>query len=193
MAARNLLQQGRLRRLRDIEPLAIAAHALARAVDDLPACRFAPLDHRRDLAVADVEDVVQQESGALLGRKPFEQREEGHRKIIGQVEVAIRRRRRDDRLRQPLTDVGLALGLEPPQPIDRQPARCRDEPRFRILDLVVLRLVPADVRVLDDILGIGARAEHAIGEAEQAAAQRLESGRRDPGLRHTFILCEEDG
>ena len=60
----------------------------------------------------------------------------------------------DDRLGQPLTDVRLALGLQPAQPIDRQPGRGRDEPRFGILDAAGCRLVPADVGVLDDVLGI---------------------------------------
>ena len=88
-----LLQQRRLRGLGDVEALALAAHALARAVDHLPACRFAPLDHRGNLAVADVEHVVQQEGGPLLGREPLEQREEGDGEIGGQIEVAIGRRR----------------------------------------------------------------------------------------------------
>ena len=49
-------------------------------------------------------------------------------------------------------------------------------------------LVPADVRFLDDVLGVGARAEHAIGEAEEPAAQRLERGRPRFRSGHTFIL-----
>ena len=84
--------------------------------------------------------------------------------------MPIRRLVGHDRLRQPWTDIRLALGLEPPQAIDRQPGGRRDEPGFRILDALVLDLVPADARVLDDIFGVGARAEHAVGEAEESPA-----------------------
>ena len=84
MAAMNCLQQCRLRGFRGVEALAVAAHALARAMHHLSARRFAPLEHRRDLAVADVEHVVQQERRSLLGREPLEQRKEGDGQIRGQ-------------------------------------------------------------------------------------------------------------
>ena len=54
--------------------------------------------------------------------------------------------------------------------------------------LPCVRLVPADVGFLDDVLGVGARAEHAVGEAEEPAAQSFECGHGDPGRSHTFIL-----
>src|SRR5262245_64320248 len=54
------VEQRRLCRFGRVEPLAIAADSLARAVDDLPARRLAALEDRRNLAVADVEHVVQQ-------------------------------------------------------------------------------------------------------------------------------------
>ena len=100
---------------------------------------------------------------------------------------------RHDRLRQPLTDIRLALGLEPPQPIDRQPGRRRHEPRLRTLDAALRGLVPADVGFLDDVFGVGAGAEHAVGEAEEPAAQRLERGYRHSWLAHTLILQYQDG
>ena len=74
----------------------------------------------------------------------------------------------DDGLGQPRADVRFALGFETPQPIDRQPAGRRDEPGFGVLDTAGLGLVPPDVGFLDDVLGIGARAEHAVGEARSA-------------------------
>jgi len=67
-----LLKQVHLHGLRDIEALAIASDALAGSVDHLAACCFAPLDHRGDFAIADVEHVVQEEGRPFLGRKSFE-------------------------------------------------------------------------------------------------------------------------
>ena len=146
-----------------------------------------------NLAIADVEHIVQQEGGSLLGREPLEQRKEGNGQIGSQIEVSIGRSLRDDRLRQPRTDVRLALGLEPPQPIDCQPAGRCHEPRFGALDAAGRHLVPADVGFLHDVLGVGARAEHAVGETEEPAAQSLERGHGGPGRSHTLILQYEDG
>jgi hypothetical protein len=87
-------------------------------VHHLPACRLAFLDDRCDFGIADIEHVVEQERCALLWRETLEQCEEGDGEIVGKVEMAIRRGFGHDRRRQPLTDVRLTLGLEPPEPID---------------------------------------------------------------------------
>ena len=128
--------------------------------------------------VADVEHVVQQKRGALFRRQPLEQREERDGEIVGQLEVTVGWIVGHDRFREPGADVGLAFGLEPPQPIDRQPGRRGDEPGLGILDRLVRRLVPSDVRLLNDVFGVGARAEHAIGQPEQPSAQSFERNHR---------------
>ena len=122
---------------------------------DLTARRLALLDDGCNLAVADVEHVVQQEGRAFLRSEPFEKHEERHRKIVGEVQVPIGWGVGDDRLRQPGTHVRIALRLETPQAVDRQSGGRRDEPRFGILDSVVRDPVPADVRVLHGVFGIG--------------------------------------
>ena len=58
---------------------------------------------------------------------------------------------------------------------------------FRTLDAPVLCFVPADVGLLDDVFGVGTRAEHAVGETEEPAAQRLEGGYRRSSLGHTLF------
>ena len=88
-AATNRLRSADPGRFRRLEPLVVVAHALARAVDDLPAGRFGLAEERRDVAVAGVEDVVQQECRPLVRREPFEQDEEGDRQIGGEIDVAI--------------------------------------------------------------------------------------------------------
>ena len=75
----------------DVEAFALVAHALARTVHHLSARRFAPLDHRGNLAIADVEHIVQQEGGTFLGREPLEQGKEGNGQIGSQIEVSVRR------------------------------------------------------------------------------------------------------
>ena len=122
---------------------------------DLTARGLAALDHRCDLPVADVEDVVQQEGGALLGCQPLQEGQEGHGQVVRQLEVAVRRGRADERLGQPRSDVRFPLGLQPPQPVDRQAAGRRDQPRLGVVDPGLVRLMPPDVRLLDDVLGIG--------------------------------------
>ena len=46
--------------------------------------------------------------------------------------------------------------------------------------------MPAHVGFLDDVFGVGARAEHAIREAEEPAAHRFEC--RDRGSRLCHVL-----
>ena len=59
---------------------------------------------------------------------------------------------------------------------------------------LAIRLMPADVRFLDDVFGVGARAEHAVGEAEQPAAQCFESAlSRSQVCVHTLFSDTEDG
>jgi hypothetical protein len=60
------LEQADAGGFRDLKPLVVLAHALARAVHDLPAGRFGLAEERRDIAVAGVEDVVQQECRPLV-------------------------------------------------------------------------------------------------------------------------------
>ena len=160
----------------------------------LPARGFAPLEHGCDRPVSDVEDIVQQEGRAFLGGQLFEQREKRDGEIVRDVERAVGRRRRHDRFGQPGADVRFALGFEAPQAIDGQPAGRGDEPRFRVFDTVALCLVPAEVRVLDDVFGVSARADHPVGDAKKAAAQRLERRYLSPRLGHTlFSDMKTDG
>jgi hypothetical protein len=92
-------------------------------------------------------------------------------KELGQ---ALRRRRLvdrlDQRLGQPPAEVVLAFGLGGTQPVDRQPRDHRHQPGFLGLQLRTVGALPAQPGVLQHVVGVGARAEHAVGDAEQARA-----------------------
>jgi hypothetical protein len=125
-------------------------------MDDLAARHFALLEHRGDVGVADVEHVVEEKRGPLIWCEALEQGQEGDRQIAGEVEIVVRRRGGHDRLRQPWPHVRFALGPEPPQPIDCQPARGRYQPCFRRFDNSGADIVPANIRFLDDVFGVRA-------------------------------------
>ena len=76
----------------------------------------------------------------------------------------------DERFRQPRSRIRLALGAQRPQPVDAQPRRRRHEPSLRRANLLCASVVPAQIGVLHDILGIGARPEHAVGDTPEPVA-----------------------
>ena len=161
-----------------MEARLLAAHAAAGAMHDLPRRRFALTKQRGDFGVAAVEHVVQQERRPFFGREPLEQHEERDRQVGGQLGVPIGRRRwrADERLGQPGPDVGLALHLERAQAVDREARRGRHQPGLGVAHGRLVGLVPADVGLLHDVFGLGSRAEHAVGEAEEARLDGVEGG-----------------
>src|SRR5262249_52771914 len=94
----------------------------------------------------------------------------------------------DDRLRQPWPHIGLAPR---PRRFEMIEAKARDHPRkvgARIGNVAASRSVPAQIGVLDDVLGLGERAEHAIGESGQMPPVRLEFARCSVLGRHAACL-----
>src|SRR5437763_16940988 len=62
-----------------------------------------------------------------------------------------------------------------PQAIDGEARDDGGEPRLRTFDIA--GALPAKPRVLDDVLGVGHRSEHPVGEAEQPSPLGLEHRR----------------
>ena len=144
-------------------------------MDDLPNGRLGLVEDARNLVIAGVEDFAQQEGGTLLGRKPLEQNEECHREVGRELRPMIRRDAGGrDRFGQPRSHVAKTLRLGAPQAIDRETRDDRHEPTFLRDDVVVARLVPAEKRLLHEILRLLHVAQHAIGNAEQPRAKALE-------------------
>ena len=72
-----------------------------------------------------------------------------------------------NRLGQPWADIGFALDRGLSQPVDGEPRDYRHQPSLGRLYLVGVRLVPADIGLLQDVLGIVAHAQHPVGDTEQ--------------------------
>ena len=85
----------------------------------------------------------------------------------------------DDRLGQPRADVALAPLARRAQRVEREPADDRGQPRAQVAHLVGVGPLQAQPRLLHDVLGLGERAELAVGDAQQVRALRLEASASD--------------
>ena len=86
------------------------------------------------------------------------------------------------RFRQPLPDIDLAPRLRRLHPVEAEPRDHGAEKPARVFDGGAVRRVPAQPGILHHGLGLGARAEHAVGEARQRTPMGLERGDR-------VVLC----
>ena len=89
-------------------------------------------DDPRDVVVGVVEDLAQQEDGALDRRELLEQVQERQRERVRRLGVA-NRLVVDERLGQPLARIDLAADAGRAQLVDREPRRDRREVRLRRL------------------------------------------------------------
>ena len=173
----------RTRRRRGRAAWSCCAHVRPCAGGKLPARRLAPLQCRGHFAEREIEHVVQQEGSPLERRQPVERQEQRDGQILGQLRAAVGRERCrvDNRLRQPGTDVLLAPCARRGQHVETNSRRRGHEKRSRVRHFVAVGRMPAQVRLLHRVLGVGHRPEHAVGETEQAPAVRLEARGR---IRH---------
>ena len=93
----------------------------------------------------------------------------------------------EQRLRQPLADVVLAPPRHRAQPVQRLPGDDADEVRPRVVHLGLVDARPPQPRLLHDVLGVGRRAEHLVGDGEQQAAVAVERL-----LAHCFAHADAD-
>ncbi len=89
-----------------------------------------------------------------------------------------------DGIGQPHPDVLLAPVAGRLHAIEAQPRHDAREVRARLADCRRVDVAHPQTCVLDDVLGVGDRAEHAIRDADQEAAVRLEFGHRRIIARH---------
>ncbi len=110
-----------------------------------------------------------------LPAPPFEQHDQGHGNIVGEIAGGLRVERLiDHRLRQPLADIKLAPRLGRFHPVETQSRHYGAEIAPRPDDRGAVGRMPAQIGILHHILGLGARTEHAIGETDERAPMRLE-------------------
>ena len=163
---------------RGLEPRAALPDVTPGPARELAHVVLALADDLRDLRIAVVEHVVQEQRGSLLGRQALEQHQHrqrqrvGHLGVLGWIVDAVG----EDRLGQPLADVLLTPRARRAQLVDRQPGGDGGEVRARGGDLLAVldRPMDAQQRLLDDVLGFGDAAEHPVGNRERRRAQLLE-------------------
>src|SRR5262245_42003754 len=132
------------------------------------------LQHRRDLRVGLVEDVMEEIGGALLGRETFEQQQECRRQRRGKLPVHGGRRRGLDGLGQPWTNIVDPCAMGGALDVETTARANGREPGRRRLYLAPIRIAPLKKAVLDDILCVRARPKNAISQPEQTGPRHLE-------------------
>ena len=106
--------------------------------------------------------------------RPIEIREQ--RQVLGVTHGGRRAAldARDDRVRDLDTDEVLSAGGACPQPVEAQPRDDRRQPAAEVLDGGSVGSTRPEPGVLDRVLGLGQRAEHAIRHRPQMRAMVLE-------------------
>src|SRR5579885_1204245 len=177
---------------------ALLLHLEARArladMDAGAACKLTAggaiaLDRRRHLVEAEAEHVVQQERRALERREALEDEHERQRDVFLDLLFV------DDRIGKPGADVGLAPMARRFEMIETEPGHGAAQEGFRFANLGAIGPHPADESLLHRILGIRDRAEHAIGDAGEHGAQRIEARPAVflPRLRHHAAVLADAG
>jgi hypothetical protein len=145
--------------------------------EDLAAVRLRLAGELRDLAVLVAEHLMEQEHRAFGRGQAFQQDEEGHREGIRQLRAfgRIRFGARDERLRQPGTDVGFPPHPGGPQVADGQPGRDGGQVRLGRGEgnAVAQRPGEPQERLLDDVLGVTDAAGHPVGDREHQRPELL--------------------
>ena len=83
----------------------------------------------------------------------------------------------DDGIGKPGTDIGLALAPRRLELIEAEPRDGAAQERLGLTHLAAVGPHPADEGLLHDVLGVGHRAEHAVGDAHELRTQRIEARR----------------
>ena len=150
-------------------------HLLACALQQLAAGGRAACDETRDLHVRKIEHIVQEQGGALGGREPLQDHEDGHGELLDGFQARHSRFRERDRLGQ-----AVAAALFAPRPrrvelVQAEPRHHRHQERPRRVDLD-LASVPAQPGLLHHVLGTPHVSQHAIREREHRGPVELEDG-----------------
>ena len=152
-----------------------------RPVGDLADRGRALVDGFGDLVVLQVEHLAQHEHRPLGRRERLQHQQHRHRDAVGQLDVLGHVGRGQQRLGQPGPDVGLLAAAERTQPAQRLAGGDPDQVGALVPHRVEIDVRPAQPGLLQDVLRVGGRAEHLVGDGEQQVAvgdERLGGGVR---------------
>ncbi len=139
-------------------------------VGDLADRGRALVDGFRDLVVLQIEHLAQHEHRPLGRRERLQHQQHRHRDAVGQLDVLGHVGRGQQRLGQPGADVGLLAPAERTQPAQRLPGGDPDQVCTLIPHGVEIDARPPQPGLLQDVLRVGGRAEHLVGDGEQQVA-----------------------
>jgi hypothetical protein len=139
----------------------------AGAGGELPARGLAAAQCAPHFDEVEAEHVVQQEARAFERRQPFEEQHQRDRNILRKLAVPLAEGFVHHRLRQPRPDIDLAPRLRRFHPVKAEPRHHRSEIVARLNDRGPVGPVPAQIGILQHVLGLGARAQHAVGQPHQ--------------------------
>ena len=152
----------------------VGLDVVPRAAGQLTAGSRAALEAAPDLVEVQVEHIVQQEGRAFQRRQPLQREHEGDGNVLGELGLRLRVGRPagvlvQQRFGQPDADIVLALRGGRAELVQAQIGHQPREVGAGMLDGALVHLGPAQPGLLHDVLGLGARAEHAVGERAQTA------------------------
>ena len=157
------------------EALASGLHVFAGPVRDLPhrGHRFA--DRGGDFVVIETEHLAQHEHRAFVGTQGLQQHQHRHRNRFGQNDIGRRILLvEQQRLGQPRSDVVLAAPGAGAQRVERLTGDQPGQIGLRVVHAGQVYLRPAQVAVLEHVIGFGCRAQDFVGDGEQQRPQQHE-------------------
>jgi hypothetical protein len=151
----------------------LGGHVRASPTEHLAARPDGLSEHSRDLGVAHVEDLVQQEDGALRRCQPLQKQEKRHRDLVHELHRSPSSPVEVDRLRQAITAALFTPGPRRAELVQAKPRHRRQKKCLGGAHLGGV-LVPAHPRLLHGVFCASDIAQHAIGEPQQRRTMRLE-------------------
>ncbi len=154
-------------------------------------CRTAACDSADglgDLGVLEGEDLAQHEHGPLGRGEGLQDQQHRRREAVGQGDVLGDVGRGQQGFRQPRAEIGLLAAAEDAELPESLAGGDGDQVGALVADLGEVHAGPLQPGLLDDVLGVGGRAEQLVGDGEEQGAVGDERLRR--GIGHIHQMSE---
>ena len=152
----------------------IAREMHPRTGDELPGIGLARAEHLRDLPMRVVERFAEHVSSALDGRQLLEQHQRALREGVASLNTQRRISAYIDCMEHRCANMRLTAGSSRLDDVDRKSSRRGREEGRRIPHGVAVGFLPADPRILHDVIGFRCASDDPVGDAEQPRTNRVE-------------------